>query len=302
MYYVSEVTIYKTVLFTFRSKRGIKALSLVIRILLESMNLRDVRFVQDPSGTVTCYIDNFSDDLKTLIRTQLTGIWSGFAESKSMDDVYSYEFTLESFLDRYIDKADGTQKGMIGELIAHVLINYYLNEYEPVSILKNKEERSIRKGFDIIYYQQSDSSIWYSEVKSGELTQDLTDSTSCSVALLNKAHSGIKDILGSKRSSLWESALIDAGLTIDEEGKKLSVKRILANDMKTRRTGGLKNVFLISVLFNDLADEVCQTSIIDHKQSIDSEGDFLQTLVIAVQKNTYDAVAQFLKDELASAC
>lgn len=266
------------------------------------MSLNDVRFNQKPSGTVVCYIDSLTDDLKNLIRKQLAGIWSGFAESQSMVDVYSYEFTLNSFLDRYIKKTDGTQKGMIGELLAHVLINYYLNDYEPVSILKNKEERSIRKGFDIIYYQQSDSSIWYSEVKSGELTQNATDSTSCSIALLNTAKNGIKGILDSKRSSLWESALIDAGLTIDEEGKKLSVKRILANDMQAqaRQIGDLKNVFLVSVLFNDLSDEVCSTSIVDHKQEIDNEGNFLQTLVITIQKNTYNAVAQFLKDELAS--
>lgn len=77
---------------------------------------------------------------------------------------FTYKHTIKRFLERYELKKT-IQKGMIGELLTHLLIPQYI-DFNAISIMKNKEENSIRKGFDIVYTDDNNS-IWYCEVKSG---------------------------------------------------------------------------------------------------------------------------------------
>src|SRR5690606_31574732 len=83
------------------------------------------------------------------------------------------------------------KKGMIGELLAHLLLNYTDNNFTSLSILKNKEEKSIKKGFDIIYCEVDCDKLWYSEVKSGKSESGKEDSNTYNDILLNRAKKGI---------------------------------------------------------------------------------------------------------------
>jgi hypothetical protein len=168
------------------------------------------------------YVDSFSVALKKIIRKQLQGIYNGFALIDSVPEFYSYKNTLKSFLDRYNDKTDKIKKGMIGELLAHILLNQQKNNLTSLSILKNKEERSIKKGFDIIYFNTIKNQLWYSEVKAGKSTK--YKSTPYNETLLNRAKKGISVMIDEKRNSLWESALIDVELVIKEKKKQIKFK------------------------------------------------------------------------------
>ena len=137
------------------------------------------------------YIENFSDEFKQIIREQLQGIWSGFSKADSLPEYYSYKNTLKSFLERYGSKSNEIKKGMIGELLSHILLNFQDNNLTSLSILKNKEEKSIKKGFDIIYCHIAENKLWYSEVKSGRSETGSECSTDYNKILLKRAKDGI---------------------------------------------------------------------------------------------------------------
>jgi hypothetical protein len=95
------------------------------------------------NGVYICYVEDFSDELKTKIREMLGSIWHGAVDSAERKQ-FNYSSTVKRFLERYTEKTPDTKKGMIGELLAHLLIPNYV-DLQAISIMKNKEENSIRK-------------------------------------------------------------------------------------------------------------------------------------------------------------
>lgn len=244
------------------------------------------------------YIDELSDSLKQIIRDQLQGIWNGFSNTESLPDFYSYKNTLSSFLDRYNSKSDETKKGMIGELLSHILLGQQDNNLTSLSILKNKEERSIKKGFDIIYCEIENNKLWYSEVKSG--ASNIATATDYNDVLLKRAKDGIQGMINEKRSSLWESALFDVSATIKECDGQLNLQELLSNDSPRMTTEQSKNAILISVLYNDLTDEIDINRVESFRNSVIAECIFLDTIVISIQKATFLAVSDFLNNEITT--
>ena len=67
-------------------------------------------------------ISELSEELKDIIKTRLSAICHGVAKADSGSALYCYKSTLKEFLKRYSTKSDEQKKGMIGELILHILI------------------------------------------------------------------------------------------------------------------------------------------------------------------------------------
>lgn len=242
-------------------------------------------------------IDNFSDEFKQIIREQLQGIWSGFSKADSLPEYYSYKNTLTSFLDRYNTKSPETKKGMIGELLSHTLLNFQNNNLTSLSILKNKEEKSIKKGFDIIYCNIAEKKLWYSEVKSGRSEMSSDNSTNYNKVLLKRGKDSVSAMIEEKRESLWESALIDVDLVIKESEGRLDLAQLLSNDSPIMNANQRKNVILISVLYHAPTDEIDENSISDFLNNTVLEDIFEDIIIISIQKSTYETVANFLIDE-----
>src|ERR1035437_8618367 len=84
---------------------------------------------------ILCSIDIFSDDLKNLIRNELKAICHGKKEIEEFNlKRYSYKNTLKEFLTRYTPKAENTKKGMMGEFIAHLIIDKVLPNLKKITI------------------------------------------------------------------------------------------------------------------------------------------------------------------------
>lgn len=264
------------------------------------MTINGVRTIEQGSYSIF-YIDSFSDELKQIIRDQLQGVWSGFAMTDTLPEFYSYKNTLSSFLERYTPKSDETKKGMIGELLAHVLLNNQDNRLTSLSILKNKEEKSIKKGFDIIYCDIENSKLWYSEVKSGKSENGSQNSTTYNTILLNRAKSDIVEKIGEGRNSLWESALIDVSLMIKDVDGKLNLSQLLSDDSPVINLNQKKNVILISALYHGMMDEITEDSVSNFFINTSAEDIFESVIIISIQKSTFEAVANFLSDELINA-
>ncbi|MES3004872.1 MAG: Hachiman antiphage defense system protein HamA [Patescibacteria group bacterium] len=256
--------------------------------------------VTKEDGYVICHIDNFSDELKELIRAELTSICHGKNEVEENHlDRHSYKKTLTEFLLRYDGKQSETKKGMVGEFIAHLIINKVLPNLQTISIFFNKEELSIRKGFDLTYVDIEGNTVWYGEVKSGELGTVSTPDHK-NTYLLGLAKVDVADKLSGVRPNLWNSVIIDAGLTF-AIGKSKKVKELLDGDIREIQevAGTKRNAILISVLFHDVQNQVTAQSVKDYLLSVYVEDRFSGVILFSIQKTTYSKIEDFLRQEAA---
>lgn len=249
----------------------------------------------ESNGIYICYIEDFSDDLKRKIREMLNSIWHGKVDSQERMQ-FNYKNTLKRFLERYNTKADDTKKGMIGELLTHILIPNYI-KFEAISIMKNKEENSIRKGFDIVYCD-NDNSIWYCEVKSGGDINDTEDINEKNKQLLRKAKADIQNNTMGNRATLWESVLIDINSTIFKSDRRVDIKKLLDEhhpDAENRNMS--RNVILSSVLYKNIESRICPDILKTYKNNIDTENIFVGLIIFSIQKTTYKKIENFLIEE-----
>jgi hypothetical protein len=266
------------------------------------MSIQGVSFVQKGNCNL-CLINDFSPELKDLIRQDLVAITRGCFASKD-DSFFSYKNTVKEFLNRYLPKDEKKKKGMMGELLAHVLLSTFIENLRSLSILFNKEDRQVKKGFDVIFFDKSQNKLWYSEVKSGSKNKPIS-SNRANTKLLKDAK---EDILQTKlkdvRDSVWHSAKIDASQVLDKTYSQGEiVQKILSADFEDlqQKKQAKKNVILISVLYEPLDDPIKQESLNDFFQSINAPLPFNELIVFSVQKDTYHKIASFLEAEAAHA-
>lgn len=267
----------------------------LLKIKWETM-IPGVEIESDDRCTL-CRITNLSDELKQKIRSELSAISVGKAHAESLPEFCSYKNILIQFLERYELKSEDTKKGMIGELLSHLLIPYLFTHLTSLSVLFNKEEKSIKKGFDIIYCDLATSDLWYSEVKSGHRPVDSTCSITNQV-LIKRAYIDLKEKLNESRHTLWHSALLDVAFTLGDS-KNSSVKDLLSKDSSLTSTPQSldKNGLLASVLYEDFIEASDIPSLKTLLAQLISEGQFKSLVLFSIQKKTYEAIERFLKQE-----
>lgn len=264
------------------------------------LSLNGVRFINKKTYAI-CYIENFSEDLKTLIRSELSTICHGVSKVSRGRKRYNYKNTLKSFLERYETKSDETKVGMIGELLTHVIIIRFLDNFNIVSPFFNMEEKSITKGFDIILYSKNNHEIWITEVKSGEIHKG-KDSNSTNKELLNTAKLNLKNRLNQNEISLWDNAINKATIVLEsftdtKEAVLEILEEICEEVIEERAKSEDKNVILVTCLFANLNDEIKEQVLNDFHITTLEEKLFNKLFVLSLQKNTYQKIYQFLKDE-----
>jgi len=258
--------------------------------------------ITNEDGCVVCYINDFSDELKAIIKEDLVCICYGKNEvDEDTLDHYSYADTLRNFLNRYEEKSDETKKGMIGEFIAHLIINKVLSNLQSISIFFNKEDLSIKKGFDLNYVDIEKSVVWYGEVKSGEVNVT-SDPDTKNKELLGASKRGIAEYLTGARNNLWESVIIDAGLSFPVELGR-NVKNLLKMDIKDLRenTQAKKNAILISVLYHNIENKIAHEGVREYFKQVTAKDIFSEVIIFSIQKSTYKKIEDFLNKE-ATAC
>lgn len=260
------------------------------------MNIDGVKY-QKSNNCSFFIIEHLSGEFKNIIKTQLSGIFNGLAHATELPNILTLNSTLKSFVQRYQSKDANTKKGMIGELLAHLLINNFHEELNSVSILKNKEDKSIKKGFDIIYFNPSTNKLWFSEVKSGESDSDENNASESNKILLNRSKVSIQTLFSDDRDVLWESALIDVQLTISSNARRINISELLSSEINVINRDSQKHVILVSTLYHDIADEVEFQSLLDYYNNLVAENIFLDIIIMSIQKRTYDAVANFIINE-----
>lgn len=248
-----------------------------------------------------CCIEDFSDDLKNALKENLSRICHGADQASRDRVIFKYPATLKVFLDRYCSKSWETKIGMMGELLSHVIILKLFPKFDVVSPFFNMEEKSIKKGFDLLLYESSQNSVWITEVKSGEKT---TNKTSCAAtrSLLNKARNDLKVRLAEQELNHWQNAINAARSSIHAKSDyRESVLEILELEGElvenNSATASDNNVFLISVLFNDISDKTTEVTLNNFTSNLESKNIFNAIFVLSLQKGTFKKIECFLQEE-----
>ncbi len=247
------------------------------------------------------YISAFSEEIKTAIRNRLSSICHGVADAATGRQLYSYRSTLKEFLKRYNDKTDAQKKGMIGELLLHIIITEVLNEFTIDSPFFNTEERNVKKGFDVVLSKTGSTELWLAEVKSGNIHAN-KDVSQTAVELINTAQNDLNNRLNGDSVSLWLNAVNGAKAAIDEaRTDRDAIISILQDCGDEAVQDNLHskdfNVVLVGTLFNPLDDRIDETKISSKYSKVVNKHYFNKVYLVAIQKEDYQLVVDFLERE-----
>lgn len=242
-------------------------------------------------------IDELSRELKKHIKDRLSEIcWGPVSKGKAIKR-YSYEETMNSLWRRISTAHDNTKTGMVGELITHLfLVNNELG-YESVNRFFNLEERSIKKGFDLVLRKVGDDSLSFVEVKSGG--GSYVDRALKLTSLLKTANDDIASKLDNPEENLWDNALnhCRTALTGDLREKiEEMLEQLLDDALKTPKIQDYE-VILSGIAFSDESEFCAVDSLKTAIENREGWAEFKSIVFFAAQKKTYHAVVDFIKEE-----
>lgn len=196
--------------------------------------IKGVRFIDLNDDDGIYIIDSMSDDLRKLIKQKLSEICYGVNKVETGSNQFSLKNTAKEFLIRLgpinVD-IDNKQKGYLGEFLTHIILGENKN-IEPLSLFFNLEERSPKKGFDLVFRNIKNDNIIIVEVKSGSRLCNQSSITQTAKALINKAKVDLTGRLlnPDDKSRLWNNALSHAISAVkNSNSEKDAILKLLAS-------------------------------------------------------------------------
>lgn len=250
-------------------------------------------------GCYLCQIVSFSDEICELMRKHLTSVCHGSSRCKLPLSHYRYTQTLDELIIRIEQKDQNGQKGIIGELLAHVIIRHCLPQFRVISPLFNSEDRGHRKGFDLVLSSNDGKDIWLTEVKSGDVEFDPDPSNKMNL-LLKRAKTSLSHQLNDYQRSLWINAINGAQAAIQSSSDEVEAITSLIDNMQIDAQQGSfsdkdANALLTAVLYAPVESRVSIEGLKTNRDEI--EGSFKNVFALGIQKQTYTTVLNFLKQE-----
>lgn len=263
--------------------------------------MEGILFEKSEAGSLCFTVEEISDELKDVIRKRLSEICYGAAKASRNSVLYSYQRTLAAFFEKFDSKSADTQKGMIGELLTHVLLLHYEDDFRAASAHFNMEEDSIKKGFDLVLHHGTTDQTWFVEVKSGECGEQT--SIQKLGELLSLAKNGLKTALNSERKTLWQNAVNGASIVIQDSDLKTQIETILERYNEKAATGKSVsteyNAILVAVCFSGNQIFATGTDFEIRHATQKNLNEFRDLMSIAMQKDTLQSVTTFLRGEIS---
>lgn len=120
-------------------------------------------------------LEEVTQEIKHTLDTRLVEYCYGRVKAAEDPDYNSLETTLDEFFKLYDTKPEKTQLGIAGELIVlHLLVPHGHEKLVSAAQYLNKEERAIKKGFDLTFYDDHDGGLWCGEVEGGKVSDSQT--------------------------------------------------------------------------------------------------------------------------------
>ena len=233
-----------------------------------------------------------SDELKKCIKDELTVICHGEYALISESNFYSFDETLEELVMHRIPESEDKKVGAVGELLLNVMIRLF-TDLKIISPFFNIEERNVKKGFDIIAIDNSNN-IWIIESKAGRLGKEKNVTEKVSERI-RTAKNDLNKRLNEKNSQLWLNAIKSVKSSLDNNSEKNTVVKILERTSNTSKSND-KNVILGCTVFCMFDSKIEDKKISELYLSIKESDAFSNLKLIAIQKQTYQAILKYLYD------
>lgn len=234
-------------------------------------------------------INSLSDELKNKIKEQLTQICHGEYALVSNYSKHSFNETIKELVNYRFSDNKNKNIGMVGELLLNVMIREF-TDMRIVSPFFNLEERSSKKGFDIIAVD-SNYELWIIESKAGE-TNRMATATKMVCDKIKSAENDLYKRLNKSNSQLWLNAINSVRSALDDTSEKKTIINIL--NKTDSCVSNDKNVVLGGTVFCMFDSVIDSMEIKNLYNSISDSNKFLKLKLVAVQKQTYQAIINFL--------
>ncbi len=232
------------------------------------------------------YIDDeFIEEIAKTIKNELISMCWG-EENK---DMFDYQQTVSSFLERLKDRDTAFQAGFIGEFIVHCYFKTFTN-YKHLSVFFNDQDKSNKRGFDYMFYDTKNG-LWYVEIKSGSENDDsLVNKTN--KEKLQEAYRDCNDKFIKKNNlNLWNVAKTEVGKVLSKRSSLRSkVKVILEKDSISK----IDNVVLSSVVFNSSLTKVTNINELN-KLKDKYKSDFEKVTLLCFRKKTLERIIELIR-------
>ena len=208
-------------------------------------------------------IHNLGDELKDKIKEQLVEICHGEYALVSGLNYHSFDETIKELVNHRIPSNINRKVGVIGELLLNVMIREF-----------------------------TDKDLWIIESKAGELGK-LKTSTEKVCERINTAKRDLDTRLNMHNSQLWLNAVNSVRSALDDTSEKNTIVNILKKNSSSCLSND-KNVILggtVFCIFNSTIDSIELRKL---HNSILSSNKFSKLKLIAIQKQTYQAIIDFL--------
>lgn len=254
--------------------------------------LKGIEFEKSETDSLCFTIEDISDELKQVIRMRLSEICHGAAKASRKSVLYSYKMPLTAFFEKFDTKSADTQKGMIGELLTHVLFLHFESKFRAASPYFNMEEDSIKKGFDLVLHHETTREIWFVEVKAGECGEHT--SVQKLGSLLSLAKNGLKTALDSNRNTLWQNAVNGASLVIQDSNLKTQIEMLLESYNENAVVGDSAskdyNAVLAAVCFSGAQAFATGAEFEGRHTTQKNMNEFRSLMSVALQKDTLESI------------
>ncbi|WP_455078468.1 Hachiman antiphage defense system protein HamA [Peptostreptococcus stomatis] len=246
--------------------------------------------VNNIGDSIIIEIHNLSEELKEKIKEQLVEICQGEYALVSASKYCSFEETIKELVNYRLPSHKNKKIGAVGELLLNVMIREF-TDMRIVSPFFNMEERNVKKGFDIISVD-SKGDLWIIESKAGEKGR-FDSSTKKICERIGVAKRDLDKRLNADNSQLWLNAINSVKSSLDYDSEKKSIMNILEKTSNSSISID-KNIVLGGTVFC-LFDTVIDLNKIDNlNKSILKSNKFSKIRLIAIQKETFKAVIDYL--------
>lgn len=245
-------------------------------------------------------LDRVTDEVRQALRSRLADYCYGRVRAGEDPVYYSFDLTIREFFRLYDTKPDAIKLGLAGELIVHLLASHGHDRLVSACVYLNKEEHSVKKGFDLTFRDEIDSGIWYGEVKSGRLN-DLQTADSKVHDLIGDAELGLNAMFTSAvEKKRWDAAISDADMAL-QTSEASTVKKLLRADFKTIDGGSPVKVraLLCAVVMHPFdRSEISEATGAALLASVSGRGRFNALRLLLLQQSDLEVLVEDLRSSL----
>lgn len=245
-------------------------------------------------------VEDITEEIKSTLKSRLVDYCYGRVRAGEDPEYYSFYYTVEEFFHLYDSKPDTIKYGLAGELIVHLLAPFGHDSLTSACVYFNKEERQLKKGFDLTFLDQNDGGVWYGEVKSGHVNPEQTANTKVR-DLISEAERGLHEMFTSDvRRKRWDAAILDADNALSGNYAK-SVKALLRSDFKATYQGKSPRIraLLCAVVMHPLDLSRIEDSMGAALHSnVVKRGRFDKLRLLLIQQSTLESLVDVLRASL----